>query len=112
MGLVLSLFALGIIVPTLVFAAFGASVSFGGRVTATPAVSSSTVTCTDGYGPLTISPTKGPYGLYLIKNVTSMPTTGDWILGLYNPVIDMSSCSNTETHAPVGVYDITYYGTS
>jgi hypothetical protein len=103
------LIAIGIIVPTIVFASFGSSSSFGGRVTQT---SIPNVTCSGAIGPLMISPAGGPDGPYIIQSSTGhTPTIGGYILGTYSTVKDTTTCKQgKDTSYPV--YVITLYGAS
>ncbi len=107
------------------FAAGGASVGslasgylpFGGKVllTTNPAV---TCVNTEG-GPITITPIRPafPPALYATTLTTKRYSNyvikpGAWIIGLYSPIPNMTTCINPETGAPVPVLPVIIYGVS
>ena len=95
----------------------GLNLAFGGKVVSTvnPAI---VCTNTEG-GPLMIVPVRGTYppGPYATTLTTKrysnfIITPGTWIIGLYSPVPDASTCINPQTGAPVPVLPIKIYGVS
>lgn len=89
---------------------------FGGKVIST---TNPAITCinTEG-GPIMITPVRayppGPYATTLVTRRHSyyVVKPGSWIIGLYNPIPDVTTCINPETGAPVPVFAIKVYGIS
>ncbi len=106
-----------LMIPLIAFAGFGSTTfgnrPIGGRIFNT--LPTPLVACSTPAGPLAAQPFIQAFSSpYFIRTVNSgMPRIGGYILGLYNPIPDMSGvCYNPETGAPVPAYEFKTYGVS
>lgn len=83
----------------------------GGKVKKTG--KTATLVCAAMYGPTFVIPYNGaPPGPYFIRAGTRGPKVDKYILGMYNPIPDMSTCYNPESGAPIPAFELKPYGVS
>ena len=91
--------------------AFGVSQAFGGFVT----IKATDGNCPNNAGPFTIKPAGNffPKSYYFASPGRSVPSTGQWVLGLYDRVQDTSSChKNDKNKSAYPTYKVTLFGRS
>ncbi|MCC6199051.1 hypothetical protein IT401_02475 [Candidatus Nomurabacteria bacterium] len=66
------------------------------------------ITCLAQYGAISLRPVVPMVpSPYFIRSTTKHVSTGSWLLGWYNPVPNVSTCSAAES-TPVPAFEITY----
>lgn len=86
----------------------------GGRILTTGKETSALITCTAQYGPLTFQPFGGTGSktapiYFAQQGLSSIPKIGGYVLGLYNPLPNTTTCFVTATGTPVPASSLNPY---